>query len=51
LRFNNNTEALIFGSFHQGKEQKSQFIYKSSLPIPNQLLALELLGFVCELKR
>jgi hypothetical protein len=23
LRFNNNTEALIFGSFYQGKEQRS----------------------------
>jgi hypothetical protein len=25
LRFNNNSTALIFGSFHQGKEQRSQF--------------------------
>jgi len=25
LRFNNNPEALIFGSFHQGKEQRSHF--------------------------
>jgi hypothetical protein len=25
LRFNNNTAALIFGSFHQGKEQRSHF--------------------------
>jgi hypothetical protein len=23
LRFNNNSTALIFGSFHQGKEQRS----------------------------
>jgi len=29
LRFNNNLEALIFGSFHQGKEQRFQFIHKS----------------------
>jgi hypothetical protein len=25
LRFNNNTTALIFGSFHQGKEQRFHF--------------------------
>ena len=25
LRFNNNTTALIFGSFHQGKEQRFYF--------------------------
>jgi hypothetical protein len=25
LRFNNNPEALIFGSFHQGKEQRIHF--------------------------
>jgi len=25
LRFNNNPTALIFGSFHQGKEQKFHF--------------------------
>jgi hypothetical protein len=25
LRFNNNPEALIFGSFHQGKEQRFHF--------------------------
>jgi len=25
LRFNNNPEALIFGSFHQGKEQRFYF--------------------------
>jgi hypothetical protein len=25
LRFNNNTEALIFGSFDQAKEQKFNF--------------------------
>jgi hypothetical protein len=25
LRFNNNIEALIFGSFHQGKEQRFHF--------------------------
>jgi hypothetical protein len=25
LRFNSNSSALIFGSFHQGKEQRSHF--------------------------
>jgi hypothetical protein len=28
LRFNNNTAALIFGSFHQGKELRSHFKIK-----------------------
>jgi len=27
LRFNNNTTALIFGSFHQGKEQHPPLFY------------------------
>jgi hypothetical protein len=30
MRFNNNSSALIFGSFHQGKEQRSHFNNKSS---------------------
>jgi hypothetical protein len=30
LRFNNNHSALIFGSFHQGKEQRTHFNDKSS---------------------
>jgi hypothetical protein len=32
-RFNNNSEALIFGSFHQGKEQRSHF---NSNPLNNK---------------
>jgi len=35
LRFNNNPEALIFGSFHQGKEQRFHFKIKHLKITPN----------------
>ena len=49
MRFNNNHTALIFGSFHQGKEQR--FHFKSSLLIitliQNHPSDLGIVGF-CE---
>jgi hypothetical protein len=38
LRFNNNTTALIFGSFHQGKEQRFLLLESIHTPTPNSLI-------------
>ena len=63
LRFKINSTALTFGSFGQAKEQrllhnyiklifnKTVPIHKASILIQKHLLALELLGFVNEMKR
>jgi hypothetical protein len=45
LRFTNNTEALIFGSFHQGKEHRFHFqisnlISSCNIQIGGGLLAI-----------
>jgi len=46
LRFNNNPEALIFGSFHQGKEQRFHFkrdfhLFPSPKKVEPKTLALK----------
>jgi hypothetical protein len=46
LRFNNYPEALIFGSFHQGKEQKYHFkrdfhLFPSPKKVEPKTLALK----------
>jgi len=62
MRFNNNPEALIFGSFDQAKEQRTDFkinhlknttnLFHLQIFSPNSEwpLALGLLDFVNELK-
>ena len=43
MRFNNNTTALIFGSFHQGKEQRSP-LNTNRIPIFVHMINLVQLG-------